>query len=42
MDKGDGFTEKIGEYESLDEIKIRVGMFDKDVIIDFAEDDVEE
>lgn len=34
---GDGFVEKIGEYRDLDEIRIRIGMFDKDVVITLQE-----
>jgi hypothetical protein len=36
---GNGYVEKIGEYESPDEIEIRVGLFADDVVISFEEED---
>jgi len=30
---GDGYVQKIGEFEDIDEIQIRIGMFNKDVVI---------
>ena len=30
---GNGFVEKIGEYEDVNEVKIRIGMFSDDVVI---------
>lgn len=32
---GDGYVSKIGEFLDLEDIEIRVGMFDKDVVITF-------
>jgi len=32
---GDGYVQKIGEYDNIEEIEIRVGMFNKDVVISF-------
>lgn len=44
MDQGDGHVEKIGEYEDITDVKIRVGMFSEDVVItvepEFKEDDL--
>ena len=34
-DNGDGFVSKIGEYDTVEEIEIRIGTFDKDVVISF-------
>lgn len=31
----EGFVQKIGEYEEVEDIEIRVGMFSKDVVITF-------
>ena len=30
---GNGYVQKIGEFDEVDEIQIRIGMFDKDVVI---------
>ena len=38
---GEGFCEKIGEYESIEEIRIRIGMFADDVLITFCEEEEE-
>lgn len=32
---GDGFAEKIGEYDSLEEFRIRISHFADDVVISF-------
>jgi len=32
---GEGYVQKIGEWEDVDDIKIRVGMFSKEVVISF-------
>lgn len=32
-DHGNGFVQELGEYDDVDEIRIRVGMFSKDVLI---------
>ena len=37
-DNGDGFVQKIGEYENIEDIDIRVGMFASDVVISIEED----
>jgi len=34
---GDGYVEQIGEYDSPEEIRIRTGMFSKDVVITIEE-----
>lgn len=34
-EKGDGFVMRIGEYESIEEVVIYPGVFDKDVQITF-------
>lgn len=34
-DKGQGRVMKIGEFDSIEDIEIIVGMFDKDVVINF-------
>ena len=34
---GDGYVEKIGEYDDIEDIKIRVGMFREDVVISLDE-----
>jgi len=34
-DNGDGYVTKIGEYEYMEEIQIRIGTFSKDVVITF-------
>ncbi|MCJ7572332.1 MAG: hypothetical protein MUO82_10750 [Candidatus Thermoplasmatota archaeon] len=36
-DNGHGFCESIGIYNSFEEIKIRTGMFSKDIVITFVE-----
>lgn len=33
-DNGNGMTEKIGEYEDPTEIRIRIGLFARDVVIE--------
>ena len=38
-DNGNGFVEKIGEYEEISDIQIRCGVFDKDVVISFEEEE---
>ena len=38
-DNGDGYVTKIGEYDSVEQIQIRIGTFAKDVVISFEEDD---
>lgn len=35
----DGFCEKIGEYESIEDVRIRIGMFADDVVITFCEEE---
>lgn len=37
-EKGQGFTTKIGEYDSVYDIQIRIDMFDKDVVINIEEE----
>ena len=32
-DNGDGHVQVLGEFEDVDDIKIRTGMFSKDVLI---------
>jgi hypothetical protein len=39
---GEGYVTKIGEYESVDEISIRIGTFAKDVLITIEEQTDEE
>ena len=34
---GKGYVQEIGKFDDLDDIEIRVGMFDKDVVITFSE-----
>jgi len=34
---GQGYVQEIGKFDDLDDIEIRVGMFDKDVVITFSE-----
>lgn len=36
-DNGRGYTGAIGEYEDLNDIKIYVGLFDNDVVIEIEE-----
>ena len=33
--EGEGYSQKIGEWESIEDVKIRIGMFTKDVVISF-------
>ena len=35
---GDGFVQKVGEYKSIDDIEIKVGIFADDVILNFGEE----
>jgi hypothetical protein len=35
---GEGFCEEVGRYDDVDEIRIRTGMFDKDVVITISKD----
>jgi len=35
---GDGYVQEIGRYDDLDEIDIRVGLFDKDTVINIHKD----
>ena len=35
---GDGYSMKVGEYEELTDIEIRVGHFAKDVVLSFEEE----
>jgi hypothetical protein len=37
LDNGHGLVAKIGEYHSIEEIDIMIGMYDDDVIITFEE-----
>lgn len=39
---GNGYVAQIGEYESMDDIEIRTGMFAKDVVISFYEEPLEQ
>ena len=39
---GEGFVEKIGEFDNIYEVEIRCGMFDKDVVISFEEEEKDE
>jgi len=32
-ENGDGYVQEIGSYEDIDDIRIRIGMFEKDVVI---------
>ena len=32
---GDGYVQQIGEYEDIEDIEIRIGMFAPDVVISF-------
>ena len=40
--KGEGFVQKIGEFDNIRDIEIRIEMFDKDVVITLWEEFVEE
>ncbi len=40
MKNGDGHVEKIGEFEDLEEIRIRIGIFTDDVVITFEEEEI--
>lgn len=35
---GGGFVQKIGEYKNVEDIKLRAGMFAKDVVLSFEEE----
>lgn len=37
-DDGEGITQKIGEYENLEDINIHIGMFTHDVVISIADE----
>ncbi len=39
---GEGFVEKVGEYEDVDDIRIRVGLFADDVVLTLESKDEEE
>ena len=41
-ENGEGFSERIGKYPSWDNIKIRIGLFNKDTVITFHETNEEE
>lgn len=41
-DNGEGYVQEIGVLKELSDIEIRVGMFDKDVVITFEEENLEE
>lgn len=34
---GDGMVQSIGQYDEIEEITIRIGHFDKDVVITFEQ-----
>jgi hypothetical protein len=34
----EGFVEEIGRFDDVDEIQIRTGMFDKDVVLTISKD----
>ena len=36
---GEGYVQRIGEYDMLEEIQIRVGMFAKDVVINIEQEE---
>lgn len=38
---GEGYVQKIGEYEDLEDIQIRVSMFAKDVVINIEQENEE-
>ena len=38
---GEGYVQQIGEYDTLDGIQIRVGMFAKDVVINIEQENEE-
>ena len=33
---GEGYSEAVGSFDELEDIRIRIGMFDKDVVLTFA------
>ena len=35
-DNGHGFASKVGEYDDIEEIELRIGMFASDVLISFV------
>lgn len=37
-EEGEGITQKIGTYNSLDEINVHVGMLKEDVVISIADE----
>jgi len=37
-DSGNGYVQEIGRYEDLEDIQIRVGLFDKDTVITIDKD----
>ena len=39
---GEGFVQKVGEYDDIRDIEVRVGMFREDVVISFYVEFVEE
>lgn len=41
-ENGDGHTIKIGEYEDLEDIEIRVGMFADNIVISFVYEEIED
>jgi hypothetical protein len=41
-DNGNGYVQEIGRYDDVDEIEIRVGMFNKDVRITIEKQDEED
>ena len=40
-DQGNGYVQRIGEFDFLDEIEIRVGTFAKDVVITIDEENID-
>lgn len=36
--KGEGYVQKIGEYDDISDIEIRIEMFAKDVVINIEEE----
>lgn len=38
---GDGHVQVVGKYDYIEEVKIRVGMFASDVILEFSEQEEE-
>ena len=39
---GEGFVQRIGEFDSLEDINIRVSMFSKDVVLTLEEEGTNE